>query len=119
MTVFLSGWHLWMEFSQIRLCLIAADKLQEPLIPRRQQEDLAEILGVQQEGQNFEDLPLTKETIVTASHSSSNPGEPALGTLSFLWTAPSCSITAGYGMSFLVLSVDSFSRPPPPMSLVL
>lgn len=68
MTVFLSGWHPT-EFSQIRLCLIAADKLQEPLIPRWWQEGLAEIIGVQQEGQNFEDLPLTKETIVTASHS--------------------------------------------------
>lgn len=71
MTVFLSGWHPT-EFSQIRLCLIAADKLQEPLIPRWRQEGLAEIIGVQQEGQNFEDLPLTKETTVTASHSISS-----------------------------------------------
>lgn len=93
MTVFFSGWHPT-EFSQTRLCLIAADKLQEPLIPRRQQEGLAEILGVQQEGQNFEDLPLTKETIVTASHTIV-PGVSALPTTleSLPWAHfPSCGL---------------------------
>lgn len=92
------------------------------MIPRWQQEGLAGLLVEQQEVQNFEDWPLTTETIATAlctifSAVRTSDSAQTLESLpgvhcSFPCMAPSCYSELSWLWNvFLVFNVDSFSCP--------